>query len=72
MTLVWAAAIVLPILSVSLNPARGLDVTIWVGWCNLFSVFVDGFMLTNSIRGLLWRQALERWRRSQVSDGYQH
>ena len=72
LALVWGFASVLPALSIGLNPARGLDLTIWVGWCNLFSLSIDAPMLYISIRGLLWRRALERWRRNQVADGYQH
>lgn len=54
MTLVWLGALCLPVLSICLNPERGLDLTIWVGWCNWFSIIADGTMLYRSILGLLW------------------
>jgi hypothetical protein len=54
MTVLWAVALVLPGISIALNPARGLDLTIWVGWSNLICIFADGYMLAMSIMGLHW------------------
>lgn len=50
----WAIATVPPVLSVALNPVRGLDLSIWVGWSNLISFCIDVPMLVLSTRGLLW------------------
>jgi uncharacterized membrane protein len=60
MAAVWAFALILPGISVALNPARALDLTIWVGWSNLICICLDGFMLYTAICGLLWSYGLPR------------
>jgi hypothetical protein len=50
----WAVVLFLPGLSIALNPNRGLDLTIYVGWSNLICICLDSFMLYTSVRGLLW------------------
>lgn len=54
MTAVWAFVLILPGISIILNPARGLDMTIWVGWSNMICILLDSFMLATSIAGLRW------------------
>jgi uncharacterized membrane protein len=60
MTTVWAIALVLPGISIILNPARGLDLSIWVGWSNVICILLDGYMLANSILGLRWIYSREK------------
>lgn len=60
MASVWAFALCTPFLSIALNPARGLDLTIWVGWSNLICIFLDSFILTMSVKGLRWRLSQDK------------
>lgn len=65
---VWAAALILPGIAVGVNPARGLDMTTWVGWSNLICICLDSFMLYTAIRGLLWVRSPRRQGRRRKAD----
>lgn len=60
MSAIWAGALLFPLVSVGLNPARGLDLTIWVGWSNAICIILDTFMLSQSVKGLLWIRRMEK------------
>lgn len=59
-TSAWGIALLFPITSVALNPARGLDLTIWVGWSNVICIILDTCMLSLSVKGLLWIRRMEK------------
>jgi len=58
MMLIWAFASTAP--AIAIYTEGGFDFSRWTGWNNLIVGTFDGFMLYQSVRGLMWKYNFPR------------